>query len=181
MSNKKVEIMEAYIQLLDESPAKRITVNDIVARCGVSRNTFYYYYSDISSLIKEIEAYWIKLIRMPDEVKSIFDCMKPLQEYSLEHRNGILRAYRTSGQQHFTGVLNRLWEAVLRGYVESLKEFVFSEEDRVFLIRFFKCLFVGMTLDWLDADMSYDLTATGRRACHLMQSDEMRRKFMLNC
>lgn len=181
MSNKKVEIMEAYIQLLDESPAKRITVNDIVARCGVSRNTFYYYYSDISSLIKEIEAYWIKLIRMPDEVKSIFDCMKPLQEYSLEHRNGILRAYRTSGQQHFTGVLNRLWEAILRRFVESREDCAFTEEEHDFLTRFFKCLFVGMTLDWLDADMSYDLTATGRRACHLMQSDEMRRKFMLNC
>ena len=50
MSNKKEKIMEAYIQLLDENPTKRVTVNSIVARCGVSRNTFYYYFPDIRNL-----------------------------------------------------------------------------------------------------------------------------------
>ena len=44
----KTAIMDAFLQLLEERPMERITVQDIVQRCGVSRNTFYYHYGDTS-------------------------------------------------------------------------------------------------------------------------------------
>ena len=179
MSNKKAEIMEAYVRLLDENPAKRITVNDIVTRCGVSRNTFYYYYADIPALISEIEARWVELICVPEGARSIFECMGPFQAYAREHCSGLLRAYREARQKHFTGMLERLWETVLRRFIET-RGSAFHEEEREFLIRFFKCVFVGMTLDWLDSDMSYDLTEVGRRACELLCADDAKWNCLLD-
>ena len=57
MSHKREAILEAFVQLLDEKPAKRITVNDIAARCGIGRNTFYYYFPNIPAFTEFDELY----------------------------------------------------------------------------------------------------------------------------
>ena len=41
-------IKASFIKLLSERPLSQIKVKDIVADCGVNRNTFYYYFHDIS-------------------------------------------------------------------------------------------------------------------------------------
>ena len=168
MSNKKEAIIEAFIQLLDENPAKRITVNDIVARCGVSRNTFYYYFPDIPALVNEIEAQWTERVRLPDAPKSVVDCIAPVVEYASAHRNGLLYVYASVSRERFQSDLDRLWYAIVRKYIESAAHDTLSGEDRELLTRCFKSIFVGVTLDWLDAGMSYDLTAAGRRVCELL-------------
>lgn len=50
----KRAITEAFIELLNERPFDKITVTDITNRCGVNRNTFYYYYQDIYALVDEV-------------------------------------------------------------------------------------------------------------------------------
>ena len=45
--NTKKAIMNAFIELLNERSFEKITVTDIVNRCKINRNTFYYYYQDI--------------------------------------------------------------------------------------------------------------------------------------
>ena len=47
-------IMKAFMQLLEERPLNKITVKDIVEVCGINRNTFYYHFEDIPSLIEAI-------------------------------------------------------------------------------------------------------------------------------
>ena len=37
-------IAKTFTELLDEKPMSKITVKDIVERCGVNRNTFYYHF-----------------------------------------------------------------------------------------------------------------------------------------
>ena len=183
MSNKKEKIMEAYVQLLDESPTKRVTVNSIVARCGVSRNTFYYYFPDISSLVSEIEAKWVGMVELSSDASSIIDCLRPLAKYAEEHRVGLLHAYRSTKMPNFLASIDRLWEAVVRRYVEfhgrggcSSR----SAEEREALLRFFKSVFVGMTINWLDAEMSYDLLEEGRRIYELLRKEDFIRNVFEN-
>ena len=52
----KKAIKEAFIKLLEQYPLKQITVKDIVEECGINRNSFYYHFTDIPSLINEIMA-----------------------------------------------------------------------------------------------------------------------------
>ena len=47
----KKAIIDAFVELISERPLSKITVKDIVTRCGVNRNTFYYYFEDIYALI----------------------------------------------------------------------------------------------------------------------------------
>lgn len=50
----KKAIRDSFIKLLNERPLSQITVRDIVDDCGVNRNTFYYYFQDISQLVETI-------------------------------------------------------------------------------------------------------------------------------
>ena len=47
-------IAKTFTELLDEKPMSKITVKDIVERCGVNRNTFYYHFKDIPDVVEFI-------------------------------------------------------------------------------------------------------------------------------
>ena len=44
----------AFLQLIKEKPFAKITVNDIVEKAGVHRNTFYYHYQSIPAMLSEM-------------------------------------------------------------------------------------------------------------------------------
>ena len=52
--NTAIRFDKALLSLLEKKPFDKITVTDIVETCGINRNTFYYYYSDIYDLLEEI-------------------------------------------------------------------------------------------------------------------------------
>ena len=43
MKKTKETIIDAFWQLLEEKPFNKITVQNIVERCALNRNTFYYH------------------------------------------------------------------------------------------------------------------------------------------
>ena len=47
-------IMDSFIKLLNAKPLDKITVKDIVEDCGINRNTFYYHFDDIPTLVTRI-------------------------------------------------------------------------------------------------------------------------------
>ena len=51
MKGTEVLIANAFYALLEEKPLSKITVREIVERCGVNRNTFYYHFRDIPALL----------------------------------------------------------------------------------------------------------------------------------
>ena len=45
-------IAKTFTEILDEKPMSKVTVRDIVERCGVNRNTFYYHFRDIPDVVE---------------------------------------------------------------------------------------------------------------------------------
>lgn len=70
-------IRNSFLKLLNERPLSQIKVKDIVEDCGINRNTFYYYFHDIPSLIEDMvmeEAE--RIIReypWPETIEDFFD------------------------------------------------------------------------------------------------------------
>ena len=50
----KILIKKTFLELLEQRPLSQITVKDIVAECGINRNTFYYHFQDVPALAGEI-------------------------------------------------------------------------------------------------------------------------------
>ena len=50
----KNAIETAFVKLLNERNFEKVMVKDIVEECGLTRNTFYYYYEDTYNIITDI-------------------------------------------------------------------------------------------------------------------------------
>ena len=50
----KAAICRSASELLTKKRTKKLTVKDIVEECGITRQTFYYHFQDIPSLLEEI-------------------------------------------------------------------------------------------------------------------------------
>ena len=53
----KQAIETAFLQLLNEKPLNKISVRDIVEKCGINRNSFYYHFQDIYEVLELICRY----------------------------------------------------------------------------------------------------------------------------
>lgn len=77
----KKAIQASFLKLLNDRPLSQITVKDIVADCGVNRNTFYYYFEDIPKLCEEIFTEDFEtIIRTYPTVEKIDDCLGAVVE-----------------------------------------------------------------------------------------------------
>jgi len=70
----KKAIKDTFIELLNDRPLSQITVKDIVEKCGINRNSFYYHFHDIPSLIEEI---------VTEEANRIIDKYKTLDSLEM--------------------------------------------------------------------------------------------------
>ena len=50
----KKAIMDCFLNMLKRKNIDRVTVTDICEECGINRNTFYYYFSDIYDVLDSV-------------------------------------------------------------------------------------------------------------------------------
>lgn len=50
--NMKSRIAQTFLSMAEEKPIDKITVTDLVERCGISRQTFYYHFKDLVDVLE---------------------------------------------------------------------------------------------------------------------------------
>ena len=96
------ELKNAFINLLNKKPFKKITVKEIVEECGVNRNTFYYHFEDIPQLLEEI----IKdnmgdIATQYSQIYSIEDCLNSIIKLALKNKKLISNIYSSANRDLF--------------------------------------------------------------------------------
>lgn len=169
MKQTKDLIIQSFLALLEEKPFQQITVRDIVERCGINRNTFYYHFQDIPSLLEQILVERIDyLIAEHCHLGSLKDCISVTVQYFTANRAAVLHVYRSLPREVFQSHLDRLLLYLVTEYIGNIAASIpISPEDHALIIRYFKCVLVGIFLDWLDHGMEYDLQADSLRICRL--------------
>ena len=169
MNRTKDAIIEAFWDLLDERPFHKITVKDIVDRCQINRNTFYYHFHDIPELLEiTVKQEADDIIRSNSQFGSHLDCVKPFVELSLRRKRALLHIYRSLQREVLLKEAERIATYAVTEYIRTAAaDLMISERDNVLLIRFYKCLLIGVMLDWLDDGMQYDLLAAASRLAEL--------------
>lgn len=169
MNRTKQAIVRAFWELLEEKPLSKITVKDIVERCQVNRNTFYYHFQDIPLLLEcTIQDWGNNIIATHSKFGSPIDCIAPFAEQAARHRRALLHIYRSIHRETFLATLDRISLCFVTNYVESVtKDLPIPPDDKNLLIRYYKCTLSGTLLDWFDHDMAYDLKQATTRLCEL--------------
>ena len=171
MRRTKATIIDSFAELLDERPLNKITVKDIVDRCNINRNTFYYHFPDIPSLLQEMMEEKINgLIAEHYQFGRPMDCIKPALQYGMTHKQAILHVYKAVTRETFLIYLNRLAQHMVDEYFLNISASIsIPADDEIILNRYYKCTVIGCLLDWLDASMQYDLEADIERICYLLE------------
>ena len=168
-SSTRKSIMNTFIQLLDERPLNRISVKDIVERCGINRNTFYYHFEDIPALVEEIvKAEADDIMRTSDGISSLEECVDAAMRITNEHRQAIWHIYHSGNRDIYERYLLDICGYVVKGFVTSaVAGRPVTEADREAIIQGYKCELFGFITDWLNRGMDEALRAQFKRLCVL--------------
>ena len=169
MIQTKEIIKNTFWELLEEKPYNKITVQDIVNRCRVNRNTFYYHFQDIPTLmIDSIEDWMEEVIQKYGTFTSPVDCLTYMAEECMKRKKAFLHLFCSVPKDTFLTGLNKIGYDIIRIYVNRIGEYKkISQEEKEIFIRCYKCVFVGSLLDWLEESASYDLKELYEALCKM--------------
>lgn len=171
-------IMDSCVRLLEERPVDKITVKDIVEDCGINRNTFYYHFEDLPTLISEIVREDTQ--RVVDEnisVNSLWECLKSAIDYTQKRRRMVMHIYHSANRAAFEQQLFKICEHVVTQYVDkaisALSGAGVTPEDRKIIIQAYACEFFGQIILWMSEDMPEDFSGRMLRLCELREGMTM--------
>lgn len=152
-------IAKTFTELLDEKPMSKITVKDIVERCGVNRNTFYYHFKDIPDVVEFIlKKKWDEILEHPQDRASILECMEEMADLVRNNRKIMLNVYRSVKKDTFLFYMNEISNYIIMEYFrKNADQFDLDEGEIRILIQYYKCLFMGFLMEWLDNNLKSDL------------------------
>ncbi len=158
-------IKDTFITMLEERPLSEITVKDIVEKCGINRNSFYYHYQDLPALIEEIVKEEAEsIIEKYPSVSSIVECFDALIEFASHRKKAIMHIYRSLNREVFERNLMNVSEYFVSNYVNTvLKDDNIGEDDKKTISDYYKCVCFGLVLDWLNHGMENEYAYKIRR------------------
>ena len=155
MAQTTKRALEASLKkLLLRKPLNKITINDITEDCGVNRMTFYYHFKDIYDLVD-----WIL-------VEDATEALEKVQA----NRVLVLNVYRSISREQVEQYLYKMLDPLLRMFIEC-ENIPVQEEDKQFIIDFYKYGFVGMVLEWIRRDMKTEPAIMAERLNTMMHGD----------
>ena len=154
-SSTKKALADALKKMMAVKPIDKITVNDLVETCGVSRQTFYYHFDDVYDLLE-----WVfeedANANLPREV--VYDNWKNdvimWFKYLYENSTFALNVYNSNSRLYML----RYIKGRLRNCIRSFSEIVAEDrtidrQDFEFIVEFYSHIVVGLISQWMDAGM----------------------------
>ncbi len=116
----KQAIKSAFMKLLNEQPLNKISVRSIVEECGINRNSFYYHFQDIPSLIEEIVMEEIDtLIAKYPTISSLDECVNLAFRFAIENKKAVLHIYNSINRDIYESYIMKLCEYVVSTYLDT--------------------------------------------------------------
>ena len=152
-------IKTSFRQLLEEKPYRKITVKDIVDRCGINRNSFYYHFEDVPSLLDEIlQEQLDAVIAEYSEIRSAEECMNIIMQTIKNRQRSVMHIYNSVARDTYERHLWRLTERTVRCFLETaFPDARLTPEDREVIVRMLKCECFGSVTEWLEGGMRQDI------------------------
>lgn len=148
--NTKEMIAKTVQEMVVKENCKKLTVKDIVERCEITRQTFYYHFCDVPDLINWI--YQQVITETVEKSLNTDDMELAIQyffEFALEGRTAVRRALNTNYSQE----IKQLLVEGIKEYLETLieKKRFFLDDSRADLkmaINYHAYAIAGILYEW---------------------------------
>lgn len=155
--NAKTSIINSFKYLLERHSADKITVKQICEYGNVNRQTFYYYFTDIIDIFKNI---MFEELTAEIAQNRTFDTWEggflATMNYFKRNSKMVLHVYRSSywleAKNSFANLSNKLLGDVVEECIEK-SSVKLLEKDQQFIINFYRHVFNGLIGDWVGEGM----------------------------
>lgn len=166
-------IRETFLQMLGEMPLDKITVKDIVLRCNINRNTFYYHYADIYAVLTEVLE--MDLQRVIDEYNDTMSweesCLSAAR-MALGNKRAAYHIYNSIRREDLERYMYGVAGSIMTRYVEHVSAGIpASEGDKRIIARFYQSALTEMVIQWIIGGMKEDPEAAIRRIGQLFDGN----------
>lgn len=146
-------ILNALLELLEKKQLDMITVTELVERCGISRQAFYYHFPDIYGVIDygvQQEMTRLKQLEASDWKEILEDTLNRARESRTVLLN-VYRAYERSYVEHHF----RQWARPIIALKvnEAAKGCAVTEDQVDLVVEMCVQVMVGVVLGWVDRGM----------------------------
>ena len=162
-------IKESFWKLLNERPLNQITVKDIVEECGINRNSFYYHFQDMPSLIEEIvEELMDNIIQEHPTIDSFEECLNVILNFIISNKRAVYHIYNSVDHGILEKYLLDVCQYAVTAYIQTVAaDLPIKQEEKELIIRYHKCECFGQIIEWLNTGMKDDILEQVHRFCAL--------------
>ena len=146
----KQAIRRAFFKLLNEHPINKITIKDIVDECGINRNSFYYHFEDIPTLMREsMKEILDGIIASYPKPEQYNDLLQQVVSLIQCNRRAFLNIYNSASRNIFENFLWDTCELCSSVFYDIyLKGRTLKEGDCEVILTFYKSLLYGQLSLW---------------------------------
>lgn len=172
-NNTKQLLAQSLKKLMSKTSLDHITVKDLVADCGVNRQTFYYHFQDIYELLG-----WVFKSEALESINNYktYDTWQlgflKIFQYVEQNRCFCVSTFHSLGRDHLESFLNNLTFDLLISVIDEIAgDQPLSLENKHFIARFYTFGFVGLMLDWLRLGVKEKPEAIADKLSKLIEGD----------
>lgn len=158
----KKAILSAFQDLLQEKSFDKITVSAVVARCGISPNTFYYHFSDIYDLLDQwLEVQAASLLAQTIDMPALSQRLKFILHTLQEHPSLVHHIFDSLSRERLERYVFTSLEDQFYDYVAAATaDLSLTEAERQMLARYFCYALLGFMLRFLWMKMDADIDSS---------------------
>ena len=151
-------IKSEFLKLLEDYPFRCITISQLTQECDINRNTFYYHYEDIYSLVKEILQ--DELDKVDQEFNTSFSWEESLLHaaaFLLDNKKAAQNLFQSIDKKESDAYLSTVCMTVMNKYVENechAKDIQAQESDKQLITDFYQAALVGLLTQWVQDGMT---------------------------
>lgn len=155
----KKAIIDSVLRLGAEKPINKVTVKDVVNDCGITRNTFYYYFRDIYDVLESvINAEVGKLDIANGSYAEYEQAFFGLTQFIYDHKKTLVNLYNSIGHEKTEKYLSdRLRSTVLTLVRREAAGLNATESDLQIISIFYEQAILGVLIKWLKNELPDDL------------------------
>lgn len=173
LKNAKEAFAESLKKMLEKKTLDHITVKDIVEDCGVSRQAFYYHFTDIYDLVE-----WIFIEEASAALANNRDIDTWQQGYCRvlerlrDNRNLVVNSYRSISREYLeTFMYQVLYQVIYPVVEEQAAGMDVEKKHKEFIAHFYSLAVVAMGLDWVRTGMKENPGEISEQVAALVKGD----------
>ena len=155
MANMRQIFADTLIEMLGSKPLSAITVTDIAGQCGVSRQSFYYYFDDIYDLV---EWYFTQETEQALKEYSDIDSWQTgyirIMRWAQKNKPLMMNTYRSIQREYIETFMYRvLYQYIIKVVNTEAESLNVTEAQCESVAQFYTLAISAASLEWIRTGM----------------------------